>query len=307
MAKAQKAIKVKGKEATKTPKSSSHSDLLEKFRPKALKIREEKVIPCRADVRLANANIKVGVESVFGPEGSPERRARVTILKESLPKLSTSKALDLSDLGRALMLAASKVAPASAGEIEAKLSVVRALREPMLKQAEILGERGLFPSELVAKIRSGTGKIDIAEDGVALYDLYTTHADKVKGQHPFTSEELQRLREAAEWLVDHLNPGGARPKATAKKSAAEDLRDRLWTMVYERHSDLRVMGYYLYRDELDRYVPKLQSRLAGARGEVDEAKAPPAEEAVKEEHHEMAKEPAEGEEAAERVTEAEEG
>jgi hypothetical protein len=165
------------------------------------------------------------------------------------------------------VVAASKiVTPASTGEIDEKLGVVRALREPMLTTAEVLAGKGLLPMETVVKIRQGTGKYDMASDGEGLSRLFGDHAAAIAGKHPFTQEELERIRSASEWLLDRLTPAGApRPPAAGKKAfGPEDIRDRFWTLVVKRHSDLRLMGYYRFRDELDLYVPKLQSRVLGA-------------------------------------------
>jgi hypothetical protein len=204
---------------------------------------------------------------VFGEPGSPERKANIAELREALPKIAMKAVLELEDLARALVVAAGKiVTPASTGEIDEKLGVVRALREPMLTTAEVLAGRGILPVDIVAKIRQGTGKYDMASDGEGLARLYRDHAAAIAGKHPFTLEELERIRSASEWLLDRLTPAGApRPPAAGKKAfGPEDIRDRFWTLVVKRHSDLRLMGYYRFRDELDLYVPKLQSRTLGA-------------------------------------------
>jgi hypothetical protein len=261
-----KAAGAEAKTEAKNRDDRSSSALLERFRGPAMKVREHRIQSCRADVRLAFANARLGIESVFGLPGDPERPANVKELKAALPELSVKKVLELPDLGRALMLAAGKVVTtASTGEIEEKLAVVRELRGPMLATAEVLAARGLFAKERVAKIRSGSGKYDLASDGVALVDLYKGSAEAVKGAHPFTDEEIEALRVASEWLVDRLTPGGAAAaKAPQKKSDEEDLRDRLWTLMLDRHSDLRAMGYYRFRDAFERQTPKLQSRIGGA-------------------------------------------
>jgi hypothetical protein len=277
MANAKTTLK-KGKSAkTKSPakraaKAAAHADPIERFRAPALKIREEAVQPCRADVWVTHANIQQGITSVFGAPEDPARKDNIKAIKSALPELPIRKVLELPDLSHVLMLVAGRVAPpASTGEIDAQLAVVRDLREPVLMTAEVLALKGILSKEVVARIRSGSGKYDMASDGVALYTLFTADAGKLKGLHPFTDEELERMRAASQWLLDRLTPSGARPKTPPKKSEAEVMRDRLWTLVLERHGDLRVMGYYKFRDAFEKFTPKLQSRVAARRGERGEA------------------------------------
>ena len=238
--------KIKNKNKT-TPQSSS--ELLEKYRAPAIKLKPADVLVCRADTRIAFANVKQGVESLFGPEGDPGRKERIAAVQEQLPKLNAKKtAKKLPELARALMLAAQQVAPpVSTGEINEKLVIVGKHREPILTTAEVLAAKGLLPRDEVAKIRAGSGKYDIASDGVALSDLFAAHAAEVKGKHAFTDEDFTEMRDAA------------------------DLRDRLWTLLVTGHSDLRVMGYVMFRDDFDVKVPKLQSQTTEATKELETA------------------------------------
>jgi len=237
---------------------------------------------CRADVRIAAYNVKLGVESIFGSgEEKAEREAKITSITEQLPKVSTKKALELPEIARALVLLAQKVTPTvSTREIEAKLAVVASLREPILRAAELLAGKGHLPEAEVAKIRAGTGKFDQASDGLALVLLFHRNEATVAGKHPFTAEDFTTLREASEWLMDRLTPVGAK-KAPAARRDDEDLRDRFWTLLALRHPELRVMGYVLFQEDFDAKVPRLQSRAAGARapgeGESGPEALPPAE------------------------------
>ena len=262
------AKKTKGKQV-------SSSDLLDKYRAAAAKVKADAVQVCRADTRVAFANVKVGVESVFGADGDADRKKRIADVQDQLPRLDAKKATKLPDLARALMLAAQQVGPpVSTKEIEEKLAAVSKLRDPILTSAELLAQTGCLPLDKVAKIRSGSGKYDIASDGVALADLFATHVAKVKGKHPFSDENFATMREASEWLLDRLTPAGAK-KAPKGKDGAADLRDRLWTLLVKGHADLRVMGYALFHDEFDVKVPKLQSQAAVRQQEEAPAQEPP--------------------------------
>ncbi len=243
-------------------KQLTAEEALAKLAKKAAKIPAERVIPCRSDIALAAANVRTGYAAVFGAPEDPERAARIEALKKALPEIDMKAVVELLDVARALLLAAQRAAPASAPTIEDKLGVVSKHREPMLTTAEVLAKKGFLDKDVVAKIRAGSGKLDMAQDGVALADLYTRFAGDLAGRHPFTTAEITELREAGEWLVDNLTPAGAR-KPKSKPTEAEELRDRVWTMLVARHADLRMCGYWLHRDEIDEHVPKLLSRVRG--------------------------------------------
>lgn len=234
----------------------SYDVSFESFRTQALMIPTERVLPFRADVNVVVANIKKGVESLFGPHGDAERGARVSALQEALPKLDLKKVLELTDLGRALVAAAERVAAPLVVEINQKLEIVRNLREPLLRTAIVLAGKGLLPKNEVIALQSGTDKIGLANDGVELATMFQANAAKIHGMHPFTPKELSTLRATSEWILERLSP--ERTSVTrAKRTPAEDLCDRLWTMIVERHSDLRVIAYYQHRDDFESRAPKL--------------------------------------------------
>ncbi|WP_437971846.1 hypothetical protein WMF04_22245 [Sorangium sp. So ce260] len=240
--------------ATPTARTTYHA-CYKRFAPLAAELPDRDVEVCRADVRIAFANVKRGVQAACA---EPAR------IRRALPELPLDDVLALPDLGRALVFAATRVTarPASSGEIEAKLSLVTELREPMLTLAETLAKRGLLPKDVVAEIRAGSGKYDLASDGMALAHLYEEHADALRGKHPFTQEELDQLREASEWLLDTLTPDGARRSVARQRSEAETMRDRLWTLLVRRYADLRKIAYYFHGDAFEDVTPKLQSRLS---------------------------------------------
>ncbi|WP_437932177.1 hypothetical protein WMF37_24005 [Sorangium sp. So ce291] len=246
----------KSPKAAPTATTTYHA-CYKRFAPLAAGLPDRDVEVCRADVRIAFANVKRGVQAACA---DPAR------IRRALPELPLDDVLALPDLGRALIFAATRVTakPASSGEIDAKLKSVTELREPMLTLAETLAKRGLLPKDVVAEIRAGTGKYDLASDGMALAHLYEEHADALRGKHPFTQEELDQLREASEWLLDTLTPDGARRPAAKQRGEAENVRDRLWTLLVRRYADLRKIAYYFHGDAFEEVTPKLQSRLSSS-------------------------------------------
>ncbi|WP_437603668.1 hypothetical protein WMF28_18985 [Sorangium sp. So ce590] len=271
MAKAKTNKEPTGKAPTAAPTATTtYHACYKRYAPLAEALPDGEIEVCRADVRIAFANVKRGVQAACA---DPAR------IRRALPELPLDDVLALPDLGRALIFAATRVTakPASTGDIEAKLAIVIELREPMLTLAETLAKRALLPKDVVAEIRAGSGKYDLASDGMALAHLYAEHAGALRGKHPFTQEELDKLREASEWLLDTLTPDGARRPVARQRSEAEKMRDRLWTLLVRRYADLRKIAYYFHGEAFDEVTPKLQSRLSRSAA-ADEAEEVEAEE-----------------------------
>ncbi|KYG02611.1 hypothetical protein BE21_54705 [Sorangium cellulosum] len=222
---------------------------------------------CRADPRLVLVNVKRGVAAVLGT------KEQVKAVREHLPRIAVDELLALPDLARALLFAAREALPRAAGpkQIQKALKEIGGPREDLLIQAELFARRGLLDAERVAKIRAGSGKYDMARDGMELAALFTQHADALKGLHPFTREEIEGLRRTSEWLLENVTPAGARVVVKKKdKTAAEDARDRLWTLLVRRHPALRKVGYYFHGDDFESITPRLLARTPSAQA-VDEA------------------------------------
>lgn len=258
--------KLKGKDSKssgkpgKPAKPPTYSELYDQYLAAAMSVPEAAVQVCRADVRVAFANLRLGINAVLGTD------EQIALTREHLPKIPLDEVLELPDIARALVFAVGKVSGrvASPKEIDQKLALISGPRDQMLTQAEILAKRGKLDKDRVAKIRAGSGKYDSAHDVVALVDIFSQDAESLKGLHPFTSAELEEARENAEWLLENLTPEGARTEKKKKRSPAEEIRDRLWSIVAARHALLRRIGHYFHGDDVDVYVPRLQSRVAQA-------------------------------------------
>jgi hypothetical protein len=59
-------------------------------------------VTCRADVPVALANVKLGIQAVLGSD------AQIAEVKEHLPKIPLKDVLELPDIGRALLFALGK-------------------------------------------------------------------------------------------------------------------------------------------------------------------------------------------------------
>lgn len=236
----------------------SYETLYKRYLTMAARLAEEEVQGFRGDPRIVLVNVKRGVAAVLGTE------EQVKAVREHLPKIPVDELQALPNLARALLFASRNVAPraASPKEIEKALAGISGPREDMLSQADLLSRRGLLDKDRVAQIRAGNGKFDMAEDGIALASLFTEHATALKGQHPFTEEEIEKLRRTSEWLIDNMTPAGARaPSKKTTKHPSEDARDRLWTVTLKRHEQLRKIAYYVHGDAWEEVTPRLMSRV----------------------------------------------
>jgi hypothetical protein len=162
--------------------------------------------------------VKHAFLNVFGDAAKDPaaQGARVAFIEEHLPKIPTGRLLSLVNLSRAVVFASLRVVrrPASPEEVQKNIDLISKPREDFLSTAEVLATRGKLDKDQVAAIREGSGKSDMAADVVALVHLYRSRAADVAGKHPFTEEDFEKALIAAEWLLNHLTPEGARaPKA----------------------------------------------------------------------------------------------
>jgi hypothetical protein len=243
-------------------KVSSYQAHFARFLPDAQALPAADVLTYRADARVALANARRGLANL---EVSPAD------LRKHLPHAPVDDILSVADVARGTVFATTRVGvrAASDGEIAAKLAIVSPLREDMLATAEVLARRGVFDPKVVAGLRAGAGRFDIAEDGVGLVGLYTANAAKAAGLHPFTKADFDTLRAASEWLLERLTPTGAKREPTEQNHEPADTRDRMWTLLVRRHDWLRRAAHYFYGDAFEERVPKLQSRVVAASDEEE--------------------------------------
>ncbi len=230
----------------------------------AARIPDSEVGVYRLDPVLAYHNVQAGLTALM-----PHREE----LKRALPLLDHGAIFDLEALAQAVIFASTQVVgkTRSDGEIKALIGEASRLRSLLLSTADALVLSGIFKAQVIAKIRSGAGPIDLARDCVELASLYGKTPQSMLCQRIVRSEQLLRASELGTILLGRLRPSTARRKATDDKDkTAVDRRDRLATLLWQRHRDLRRAAYYLWGDELDAQVPPLQ-----ARAKVRPKKIPP--------------------------------
>lgn len=240
------------------------------FLAEANLLPKEKVAPLKVDVNLVFANVQQGILSV---------QPQMTRLRSELPMLDVDGLMKLPMLAEALLYAHGEAVrhgqPVKRAEMEAALVELQSLRESMLLQAEVLALVGLIPEARVAQIRAGKGLFDAAQDGVALADLYGAYRGQIAGKHPFAESQIARIAELGHGLMKVITPDGARASVSSAAAKAMDERDRIYSLLLQRHGELRRAGYYLFGDEIDEKVPTLGAR-AGKRREPEAPLPAPA-------------------------------
>jgi hypothetical protein len=211
------------------------------------------VRPYRGDAQLAFHNIDRGLDAVD---------AKADVIKAQLPTVDVKKLHELPEIALAVIYAAAQVDRSSDGATPALLVKARELRDLMLTSAEALAKARVLPARDVAKIRSGLGPIDSAQDCVDLAALFTKHAKDVKGKTAVTAAHIKQAATVGTDLLKRLKGKRTRTKPNAGVVDAVDARDRLWTLLVDRHRELRRVGMWIWVDEVDEHVPPLQSRMA---------------------------------------------
>jgi hypothetical protein len=239
------------------------------FLPQAEKLGKAEILPYNLDPVLALQNIQTGLKGI-----EPHRAT----LKKALPELPWAQVLDLPILAQAVTFAATQVVdrPAELGELRAQLSEASTLRTLLLSTAGALALGGSLPPVSVEKIRRGRGAIDLASDLIELAALYRKHPAAMSAQKLVTTAHLDRAAALGTELLTRLKPKGTRVSAARSGQPDVVARDRLATLLWQRHAELRKAAYYQWGDDFERYVPALQSRRTTKKSIPPAPPAPPA-------------------------------
>jgi hypothetical protein len=241
---------------------------LRHFQPLTQQIPESDLGVCTVDVEIARHNIDRGVAAL---------RPHLALVRARLPLCPVEALLELPALALALIFAADRVITSpSDGETADRLARMRPLREATLCQLEVFVFLGLVPAERVRAIRAGNGSFDSARDAVAIADMFRELAPVLAGKHPFTPAHIAELAEHGNWLLVQLKPAGAY-LAPVERNAASLLRDRIWSLIVARHTQLREAGVVVFglRD-LDSTIPPIGARMATIAAKPAAEPSPPA-------------------------------
>jgi hypothetical protein len=236
------------------PKAFAH------FRPLAEQVPTADLPVFTGQPLLLRANILAALAAI-----EPHLEAAVNALRE--PRLD--EVFELPSLIMALEFAVGRVpvAKLSAGEIESMLAEGAPWRELMLTFLEVAAHPliNLLPRERVAAVRAGKGKLDQAQDFVAIPGLLAEFSAELAGKHPFPADKIDLLATLGGTLVKYVRPGNAIAEV-AKRSKESILRDQLASMVVARYDQLQVLAAVaLGRRKADELLPALRASVGFSR------------------------------------------
>lgn len=170
-------------------KDETPAAAFEHFRPLAEAVPPANLVVFTGQPLLMRVNIRIALAAL-----EPHWETAVNALRE--PALQEIFELPSLVMGLEFAVGRVPVAKLSAGDIERMLTEGAPWRDLMLTYLEIASHPliGLLPSERVAAVRAGRGKLDQAQDFVALPGLFTEFASALVGKHPFPAEKLEEER-----------------------------------------------------------------------------------------------------------------
>ena len=221
------------------------------FKTKMVSIADPQI--ARGDTKIMLANVEIGVASF---------RGRAADIQKKLPDVNLAECLECRPLALALDYAAGRVAqPASEKEIEARLKLLRPLREIMLKQLDVFAYLKLVPAERVKAIRAGTGPLDSADDGVKINGIFHEFAGVLANKQPFPQATIEGIGALGNWLIANITPSGAQ-SPTGPRNPDAILRDQFFTELSRRYDVLREASVVVAGlRNLDEFAPPLFSRV----------------------------------------------
>lgn len=227
------------------------------FRPLAEKVPADGLALFTGQALLMRANIKTALDRL-------EPHLPAVVDRLVAPRLA--EIFELPSLAMALDFAVGRVpvAKLSAREIDGMLAEGGPWRDLLLGYLEVASHPliGLLPAERVAAVRAGYGKLDKAQDFVALPGLFAEYGAALEGKHPFPADKLDLLATLGGALVREIRPGRA-PVEVAKRTAESILRDQLAALVVERYDHLQVLATVaLGKRGADELLPALRSAVA---------------------------------------------
>jgi hypothetical protein len=222
--------------------------------PAAKALHADAVSQWNVDPALMHANVVRGVTAVL---------AERPYLAKPLPQTDWAKIERAPDLASAAWhahtLADVAVTTPDRPFAEHRRAVSEH-REQLLAVATRLVGRGHASAEAVAKIREGRGALDLAADVLALCELVGAAGKGADGL--VTAAELAEAKEDATGFRDRVRPE-ARLGDHAKQgaaAAAADVRDRLFTVLADAHSEVRRVALWRWIEDADAHAPRLGRR-----------------------------------------------
>jgi hypothetical protein len=224
------------------------------YLPLAQAIAPEDIIPYRIDASLAVVNVR---------QAMPVLVAKKDLLAEHLPKVDAALLLALPDIALAMEYAALKADQALPPDslMRQKLAEGWQLRGLLLGAARMLAAAGLVKQEEVDQIAEGRGQRDMAQDCIALADLFRKHESSIAGKHPIDSSQIEDAAAVGTWLMANLRTTNALPEKSSAPAPEVDIRDRVGTLLVQQFQVLEKVVHYFYGKNWESLIPSLQSRV----------------------------------------------
>jgi hypothetical protein len=212
-------------------------------------------------------SIVVGTWAKLEPLLEPMRR--------ELPYFDHAGLAKLPDYARALQHAYLLTLPSDEGEtyLQALLAEATPLRERLLVVAEGLALFGRVDRTRVASIRSGSGRLDTANDLMALEQLFAAGGDELLAKTPLTKAEVERAGELGWQLVGALGKRRVGADGEGDPSEADETCVRLYRLVVRTYDQARrAVGYLRWSEgDASEFAPSLFARRRVGRGPTPEA------------------------------------
>jgi len=256
--------------------SMKHLANNEKLASEALaRVKDQLAALLPEQLELVNLDVQTATSTILG--ALPEIRGfRERIVKE-LPRVDLVAFDNLEDYVLALSAAHASYVTATQPPDDLELLSTEAakLREMLLAEAKSLSLRGLVNPRKLDNLKGANGRMNVAQDLLALSTLLLDSWPQVQGKSPTTQEELQAASRIGTRLTRVV---GLRDQGPAVVAAATDQRQRAFTLLLNTYEEARLAIGYLRRreDDVESIAPSLYPGKARRRATEDAPTKPAA-------------------------------
>ncbi len=227
------------------------------FLPQAQALHPRDVQRYTGLASVAYLNVLDAVEAI---------RSEEPRIKKELPTADLDAIHSLPNLALAMQQAVAHVEKAGVAVPQTRerrdevLGRVHHLRRTMLAAAESHAFLGELSDTEVARIRSGRGPRDAAQDCIDLASLFRKEMGKLKGRSTVTETMLDEAVQAGTEALKMLRPTEAvKPGKPEELKTAIDIRDRLFTLLHVRYELAWRIGAWLWGFDVSRKVVSLRT------------------------------------------------
>lgn len=219
----------------------------------------------QAAIRQPNFNLQEGALVALAAHGllaTPARRSTLEALAKA-GAVDLDLVVNLATVARAAWFVRHKLDLAEATHTDASLPaqlVADALdtRRRMLKVLDYHLDTDVHAQRLLTSIRAGSGHMDLANDLIALADMYATHAQAISGDtKSYRSGDRTLARKLADGILSTLG-GPATPEAQRWRN----YQARAFTLLEKHHQEaIRVGRFLLWYEGGEDLFPTLFSAV----------------------------------------------